>query len=372
MRQSRRRLERLCGLLGLLVCGCLLLGAAPKTKKGKASDATKGRRATTPMIIAHRGASGTLPEHTMAAYKLAIAQGADAIEPDLVATKDGVLIVRHENELSGTTDVAKKFPRRKKTKKIDGKKVSGWFSEDLTLAEIQSLRARQRLPFRGQQHNGKYPIPTFAQVLALVQKRNKGKARKLWVVPELKHPTHFQRLGLALEPRLLKALKAAGLDGAGAPVVVQSFEVSNLQWLHKRTRVKLLQLLGPPSMKPYDWAVKKDSRTYGHMMTDKGLKAIAGYAYGIGPWKGLIWMPPKHRKRLKSSPRLVARAHKHGLRVFAYTFRDEQRYLARPFGGSPIKEYHFFFKLGVDALFSDFPATAIKARRSYKSPSGRR
>lgn len=327
-----------------------------------------GHRSHVPMIIAHRGASGTLPEHTIAAYKLAIKQGADAIEPDLVSTKDGVLIVRHENELSGTTDVAKKFPTRKRTKVIDGKRVTGWFSEDFTLADIRTLRATQRLRFRNQSHNGKWGIPTFREVLQLVQKHNSARKRKLVIVPELKHPSYFQQIKLPLEPRFLKLLRAFKLDYAGAPVVVQSFEVSNLKWLRKRTKVRLLQLLGAPQMRPYDFVLAKDKRTYGDMMTDKGLKEVATYADAIGPWKFLIWTPPTYRKMLKTDGMLVPLAHKHNLQVFAYTFRDESRYLVKRFQSSPKAEYHFFFDYGIQGIFTDFPASARKAAASYRPP----
>jgi len=317
------------------------------------------------LVIGHRGACGYLPEHTLASYKLAIKQGADYIEPDVVSTKDGVLIARHENEISGTTDVAKKFPKRKRTKVIDGFKVTGWFTEDFTWAEIQTLRAKERVSFRNQKNNGKYRIPSLAQILSFLDAHNREHTKKIGVYIETKHPSYFQKIGLALEPKLLKVLKTYGFHHKNAPVFIQSFEVSNLQWLHKRTKLPLIQLLYVPKFRPYDFVLKKDPRTYGSLMTPKGLKFIATYAKGIGPWKGLI-LPGGKRARSLCTNKLIQNAHKHGLLVHAYTFRNEKRFLNKFFNGDPVQEYHFFMRLGLDGLFSDFPDTAHKARLSYK------
>lgn len=351
------------GLLGVLILGfvsSLLLAAAPTSQPSPHSPRLKGH-----MIIGHRGASGHLPEHTLEAYQAAVWAGADAIEPDLVSTKDGVLIARHENELSTTTDVATRFPKRKRTKTIDGHKVTGWFSEDLTWAEIQTLRAKQRLSFRRQGFNGRFKIPSFEQILRRFAHTKNQKGRTLGLVPELKHGSYFRSIGQPLEPKLLKLLRKYKLDHKGAPVYIQSFEVANLQWLHKHTKLPLIQLIGAPWSRPYDFVVKKDKRTYGWLLTAKGLRFVATYAAGIGPWKGLIWAPKAYRKKIKPNAQLVTQAHQAGLLVFAYTFRNEPRYLAPRYQGRPINEYMYFFCLGVDGLFSDFPHTASHALDLY-------
>jgi glycerophosphoryl diester phosphodiesterase len=314
-----------------------------------------------PLVIAHRGASGYLPEHTLEAYKRAIEMGADFIEPDVVSTQDGVLIARHENELSDTTDVAEKFPARKTKKTIDGREVEGWFSEDFTLAEIKTLRAKERLAFRSQDNNGKFQVPTLAEVIALAKAEGDKRGRVVGLYPETKHPTHHQRLGLALEGPLVEELKKAGLDRADAPVFIQSFEVANLKQLKTMTSVPLVQLLGGGDERPYDQEAAGAPLTYGRMATPEGLRDIAAYARGVGPFKGLI--VPADREGNTSAPTSFVRdAHAAGLKVHPYTFRDEARYLAKAYGGDPIQEYCAFFALGVDGLFSDFPDTALKAR----------
>lgn len=290
-----------------------------------------------PIVIGHRGAPGYLPEHTMESYRLAIRQGADFIEPDLVSTKDGVLICRHENEISGTTDVAEKFPDRKTTKLIDGEKHEGWFTEDFTLAEIKTLRAKERLPFRSHENNGKYLIPTLDEVLTLAREARVG------VYPETKHPSYFQSIALPLEERLVELLKKHGYTKTSDPVFIQSFEPSNLQKLNKMTEVKLVQLLH-----------KADARR----VTTQGLKEIAEYADGIGPEKQMIL----------ASKDLVANAHAAGLVVHPYTFRADQEFLAKEYKGDPLKEYLRFYELGVDGVFSDFPDLAVKARKAISKP----
>jgi glycerophosphoryl diester phosphodiesterase len=314
-----------------------------------------------PLVIAHRGASGYLPEHTLEAYARAIALGADYIEPDLVATKDGVLIARHENELSDTTDVAEKFPGRKTKKTVDGREVEGWFSEDFTLAEIKTLGAKERLAFRDQSNNGQFKVPTFAEVIATAQLGGANHGRVVGIYPETKHPTYFRNVGLALEERLVKELKAAGWDRADAPVFIQSFEVANLKQLKTMTSVPLVQLLGGPDERPYDQEAAGSALTYGQMATVAGLKDISAYATGVGPFKGLI-IPGDRDGNLSAPTSFVRDAHAAGLKVHPYTFRNEARYLAKPYGGDPIKEYCAFFALGIDGLFSDFPDTALKAR----------
>ena len=310
----------------------------------------------TPIIIAHRGASGYRPEHTLASYELAIGMGADFIEPDLVATKDHVLIARHENEISETTDVAghPEFADRKTTKRIDGRQVTGWFSEDFTLAEIKTLRAKERLPFRNQSFNGRFEVPTFSEVLELARRHGVG------VYPETKHPTFFRELGLPLEDPLLAALEEAGYRGRNAPVYIQSFEVGNLKELRKRTDLPLIQLLEAQG-RPWD-----DPRSYAGMATPAGLAAIAAYADGIGPDKRMI-VPAGPDGHLLAPTSLVADAHRAGLLVHPWTFRSDGPFLAPEYGGDPEREYARFFSLGVEGLFSDFSDHAVGARERWGS-----
>ena len=311
----------------------------------------------TPLTIAHRGASGYRPEHTLASYELAIGMGADFIEPDLVSTKDGVLIARHENEISGTTDVAAhpEFANRKATKNIDGHEVTGWFTEDFTLAEIKTLKARERLDFRDQSYNGQFEVPTFSEVIDLAKRKSAETGRTIGVYPETKHPTYFRSIGLPLEEPLL-----AELRGWKAPVVyIQSFEVGNLKNIRKLTDLPLIQLIEAEG-KPWD-----DPRTYRDMATPDGLKEIAKYADGIGPDKRMI-VPIGPDGRLLPPTSLVKDAHVAKLLVHPWTFRSDGSFLAPEYGGDPGKEYDQFFSLGVDGLFSDFSDTAFKAREAWR------
>lgn len=315
-----------------------------------------------PLVIGHRGASGLMPEHTLEAYTLAIAQGAHFIEPDLVSTRDGVLIARHENELSDTTDVQEKFPGRKSIRTVDGRETEGWFAEDFSLAEIKSLRARQRLPFRDQSKNDTFFIPTFDEVLALVQRQSSVRGRPVGVYPETKHPTYHRDIGLPLEEGLVLALGQVGMGSQDDWVFVQSFEVGNLKKLNGMTDVRLVQLLGFGTEAPFDQVREQTGLTYEAMITDAGLKDITTYADGIGPWKVLI-VPQDRDGNPFPATDLIPRAHSAGLVVHAYTFRDEPRYLMKPYNENPIEEYRRFFTLGLDGVFSDFPATALGARR---------
>ena len=314
-----------------------------------------------PLVIAHRGASGYLPEHTLEAYARAITMGSDFIEPDVVSTKDGVLIARHENELSDTTNVATVFPEAKTKKTIDGRMVEGWFSEDFTLNEIKTLRAKERLVFRDQTNNGKFLIPTLAEVLALAESEGQKRGRAVGVYIETKHPTYFSGLGLDLDVPLLKNLKAAKLDQALQRVFIQSFEISNLKRLKTLTAAPLVQLLGEADERPYDQETASNPLTYGDMASDQGLAGIATYAAGVGPYKA--YLVPVDREGVSGLPTdFVQRAHKAGLKVHPYTFRNESRYLAKSYNGDPVAEYCAFFALGIDGLFSDFADTALKAR----------
>lgn len=336
---------------GLLLMAILLPGATPALAMDPAM----------PLVIGHRGASGYRPEHTLAAYELAIDQGADFIEPDLVATKDGVLIARHENEISGTTDVAAKYPDRKTTKTVDGQRVEGWFTEDFTLAEIKTLRARERLGNRDHAHDGKLEIPTLQEVIGLVARRSRQMGRTVGLYPETKHPSYFASIGLPLEEPLLAALAAAGWTDEKAPVFIQSFETANLRALAKRTRLRLVQLLSTGEDRPYDLAARGDPRRYADLMTPAGLREIATYAAGIGPAKTSI-LPVNPDGSLGTTTGLVDDAHKAGLLVHPYTFRADREFLPAAYRGDAVAEIRQFLALGIDGFFTDFPDIGVAAR----------
>ena len=342
-----------------------------------------------PLVIGHRGTAGYLPDHTLPGYALAIKAGADYIEPDLVATKDGQLIARHEPNITATTDVEDhpEFADRRRQATIDGAVEEGWFASDFTLAEIKTLRARQPFPERPQQFNGKYRIPTFDQVIALAKRYSRRTGRRIGIYPETKHPTYHRALGLPLEGKLLRALNRAGWDRRGAPVFIQSFEQSNLIELNKRTKVRLVQLIDAndvntdgtldytaPYDRPYDWTVSGDpkllARTFGFFATNQGLDEVRRYADGIGPWKPYIQPTAGGSGPLLAPTDLVQRAHQRGLLVHPYTFRNEQRRLAPDYNGNPINEYLRFYELGVDGVFSDFADTAVMARELFRLQSG--
>jgi glycerophosphoryl diester phosphodiesterase len=295
-------------------------------------------------VIAHRGASGYRPEHTIEAYRLAIDMGADAIEPDLVITRDGVLIARHENEIGGTTDVADRFPDRRTTKTIDGTPATGWFTEDFTFAEIRTLRARERLPFRSHEYDGRYEVPTFDEVLDLAASASRSAGRAIAVYPETKHPGYFRRLGLPLEDALLERLKARGFVDREAPVLIQSFERPSLEYLRARTRVRLVQLTSSPAD-----------------VTPERLSAIAGYADGLGAEKRLI-IPEGADRRTLPPTSVIRDAHAAGLFVHAWTMRNEPVFLSPSYHGDPAAEVRQFVELGVDGVFTDFPDVAVQAR----------
>lgn len=323
---------------------------------------------TRPMVIAHRGASGERPEHTLAAYELAIDQGADFIEPDIVPTKDGALVARHENEISGTTDVAARpeFAERKTTKTIDGAAVTGWFTEDFTLAELKMLRARERLPqLRSTGYDGRFEVPTLDEVIALVKRKERGGKRRIGLYPETKHPSYFASIGLALEPKLVATLHGAGYREASDPVFIQSFEIDNLRRLDGMTELRLVQLLGDLNSGPVD----RSGIGYASMVTPDGLEAIAQYADGIGPEKSAV-IPRGSDGRLGTATALVAAAHAAGLVVHAYTFRAENYFLPIEFkqGADPrapgdlASEICAFLDAGIDGLFSDNPGAAVATR----------
>lgn len=315
-----------------------------------------------PLVIAHRGASGYRPEHTLASYALGIEMGADCVEPDLVMTKDGELVTRHEPEIGATTDVAEKFPDRKTRKPVDGTEVEGWFTDDFTLAEIKTLRAKQPRQDRTSAWDGLYEVPTLQEVIDLVRRESFARGRFVCIYPETKHPTYFAEKGIDIDAALVKVLDANGYTSASSPVFVQSFEVGNLKRLATMTKVRLVQLFDDYAARPYDLAKAGDARTYKDLMQPAALREIATYAYGIGPWKRTIVEEDVTSGALAPANGLVRDAHAAGLRVHPYTFRDEPRHLAKVYGGDPVAEYEQFFRLGVDGVFSDHPDTAVRAR----------
>lgn len=356
-----------------------------------------------PIVVAHRGASGYLPEHTIEGYTKAIEMGADFIEPDLVMTKDGQLVVRHEPMLSGTTNVSEvlAFASKKTTKNIDGAMITDWFVSDFTLAEIKQLKAKQAFAERSQEYNNKYAIPTFAEVIALAKEKSKQLGRVVGIYPETKHPSFHEALGLKITDKLLEMLAVEGWNNVSSPVYIQSFEVSNLQYIRTKSTVKTIQLLGCYDValngdlvfvvpdggmisdgKPYDWHLKGDSRDYGFFRTQQGLDFVKTYATGIGPWKPFI-IPYKgvdanndgkaddinadgkvdDADKVALPPTtLISDAHKKGLQVHAYTFRNEGKRLLSNYKNNPTLEYQAFYKLGLDGVFSDFTDTAVQAR----------
>jgi len=307
-----------------------------------------------PLIIGHRGASGHRPEHTLEGYRLGAEMGADFIEPDLVSTKDGVLIARHENEIGGTTDAAAKFPARRTTKTVDGQAITGWFTEDFTLAEIKTLRAKERLAFRSHAYDGQFAVPTFDEVIELAQRLGHELNRPIGVYPETKHPTYFRTIGLPLEEKLIASLAKHGWNRKDAPVFIQSFEPDSLRFLREKTSVRLIQLTSDASM-----------------VDAAGLKRIASYADGIGPEKRLI-VPVGADGTLGAPTDLVQRAHAAGLLVHIWTIRVDKEFLPAGYHGRGEAEYEQFRDLGVDGLFTDFPDVAAKALRSPPSARDRR
>jgi len=312
-----------------------------------------------PLVIAHRGASGHRPEHTIAAYRLAIAQGADFVEPDLMMTSDGALIARHENEIGGTTDVGERFAERRRTATIDGQDVTGWFAEDFTLAEIKTLRARERLPSRSHRFDGQFEIPTFDEVLDLVEAESRARGRVIGVYPETKHPSYHESRGLAITRAVLETLERRGYRTDRDPIFIQSFETANLRWLRSRTGIRLIQLIETTGA-PADFVLAGDSRTYADLLTPAGLAAVAGWADGIGPSKLLV-QPIGEAGELLEPTTLVQDAHQAGLLVHVWTVRSDPPFLAAGYAGDPLAEPRRLSELGVDGMFTDFPDQAVEA-----------
>ncbi len=339
-----------------------------------------------PLVIGHRGSPGNLPEHTLAGYALAIDHGADFIEPDLVSTKDGVLIARHEPYLGGdnvafagadSTDVASRpeFAARKKAIVLDGVALTGWFAEDFSLAEIKTLRANERLPSIRPQSaasNGLFEVPTLQEIIDLVKQKEIETGRQIGIYPETKHPTYHDNIGLSLEEKLVAVLNANSFTDP-ARVFIQSFEVTNLQELNTLTDLPLVQLYGG-SGRPFDFVASGNTQTYNDLATAAGLAFVATYADGVGPNKGRII--PVFGSGLGAPTSFVDDAHAQNLLVHPYTFRSENNFLpldlrdgADPAAyGDYAAEYAAFFATGIDGLFTDNSNHAVQARNLAAVP----
>lgn len=365
---------RLKTLLISVVLTASALGPATASagQKGTANFVPSPRTEPTPIVIAHRGASGYRPEHTLAAYALGARMGADYVEPDLVTTSDGVLVARHEPEIGGTTDVAlhPEFTSRKTTKSLDGAQVTGWFAEDFTLAELKTLRAVERIPELRPNNTAfdeRYEIPTLQEVIDLAQRLSRELGRPIGIYPETKHPTYFREQGLPLEPPLADTLRRNGLNHPAAKVFVQSFEVGNLRALREELRVPLVQLIGSDGA-PFDFVAAGDPRTYDDLASPGGLAEIASYADGVGPAKARI-IPRDDAGYLTEPTGFVADAHAAGLVVHPWTFRAENAFLPADHRSStdPAKwgdafaEYEVFLDTGIDGVFADHPDLARDA-----------
>lgn len=324
---------------------------------------------SSPIVIAHRGASGILPEQTLEAFDLAIEHGADAIELDIIPTKDGVLLARHENELSITTNVADQtlFASRRTTKVVDGEPMIGWFAEDFMAEETRTLRARQRFAFRDHSRDDKFNVPTLAEVLQWRDSRSTTVGRRIGIFIEIKHPTYFKHNGLDIAEILMATLTRRHASKRDCGISLMSFETHVLRDLRERCELPLIQLLDARGLRPFDWTEAGDPRTYANLISSAGLREIAKYAIGIGPWKRLI-VPPFNSDtnggdapslHLAAPTSLIDDAHAAGLFVCSWTFRDEPRFLAADYASDASQEYKQFYGLGVDGVISDFPGTAV-------------
>ncbi|MGH3325330.1 MAG: glycerophosphodiester phosphodiesterase [Streptomyces sp.] len=378
--QPGRRLVLGAAVLG--AAGAATLGTSPvasaEEKDGGRGSGRPGHDLPVPAVIAHRGASGYRPEHTIGSYQLALDMGADIIEQDLVPTKDGHLVCRHENDITATTDVAghPEFAARRTTKTVDGKSLTGWFTEDFTLAELRTLRAKERIP-QTRQHNtlydGRWEVPLFEDVLKWAAKEGKRRGRPVWLHIETKHPTYFRKLGLELEPRLAKLLRAYGRHRSHSPNFVQSFEPSSIQQLNKLVDCPGVCLLGAATSRPWDFVEAGDPRTVADLVTPEGLKWMARFAKGIGPTLDLI-IPRKPDGSLGEPTTLVRDAHAEDLVLHPYTMRNENTFLPLDFRrgadpaayGDAFGAFRAYFATGIDGLFTDNPDTGLLAAAEFR------
>ncbi|AZQ70815.1 glycerophosphodiester phosphodiesterase [Streptomyces abikoensis] len=390
MQQEQRPGRRtVLGAAAALGAGAVALGggAVPAVAAtGRETDLTSGQHGhggsykdlPVPTVIGHRGACGYRPEHTFGSYEYALANGADVIEQDVVPTKDGHLVCRHENDITNTTDVAShpEFASRKTTKTVDGEQHTGWFTEDFTLAELKTLRAKERIPGT-RQHNtlydGRWDVPTFEEVLKWAEEQGRKRGRRIWLHVETKHPTYFRKIGLGLEERLAKLLRRYNRSGRNGYTFLQSFEPSSLQRLGKLgVDCPKVLLLDDLPTRPWDFVEANDPRTVADLITPKGLKWISGFAQGIGPWVNQI-IPRDKDGRLTKPTTLVRDAHAAGLFLHPYTMRNENSFLPADFRrgtdpnayGDAFGAFKAYFATGIDGIFSDNCDTAALARADF-------
>ncbi|WP_462417724.1 glycerophosphodiester phosphodiesterase [Kytococcus sp. Marseille-QA3725] len=379
MTTMRRTLtSTLIAATGLGVLGAAPAGAEPTGAGAEDQGAHPVLAAEKPWVIGHRGASGHRPEHTLEAYELAIRMGADFFEPDLVSTKDGVLVTRHENEISGTTDVAEhpEFADRKTTKVVDGQELTGWFTEDFTLAELKTLRAKERIPDvrpDNTSYDGRFEVATFAEVLELRERLTAETGREIAIIPEIKHPTYFDGIGLSMEEQVVAQLEEAGLNHADSPAMIQSFEVQNLVDLNRNLDAEVpLVFLSWYEGQPWDLEAAGDQRTYADLMKPAGLRELARDVDAIGPERTMV--VPEEGGVLGEPTSLVEDAHAAGLLVTPYTFRAENAHLPASLQSSEdpaalgdmdtLVRAHL--DAGVDGVFSDQPGMAVETRDAWR------
>ncbi|WP_426362970.1 glycerophosphodiester phosphodiesterase [Streptomyces sp. E-08] len=386
MTQGERRIPARRTVLG--AAGATVLGAstvlAAGTGSAQAAAADRGEDRTpgrgqgyrslpVPTVIGHRGASGYRPEHTLGSYRHALDLGAHVVEQDLVPTRDGHLVCRHENDITGTTDVADhpEFASRRTTKTVDGVALTGWFTEDFTLAELKTLRAKERIPATRQEntlYDGRWTIPTFEEVLRWAEDEGRRRGREVWLHVETKHPSYFRSLGLGLEERLAKLLRRYGRHRANSPVFLQSFEPSSIQRLAKLVDAPGVVLLSGAGSRPWDFVEAGDPRTVADLVTPEGLRWIASYAQGIGPTLDLV-IPKDASGRLGTPTTLVRDAHAQGLILHPYTHRNENTFLPAEYRrgtdptayGDAFGSLKRYLETGIDGIFADNPDTALLA-----------
>ncbi|MFH9225791.1 glycerophosphodiester phosphodiesterase [Streptomyces lydicus] len=365
------------------VLGAAALGAGAAVLGGAGQASAAGRDGAprelpVPLIVGHRGASGYRPEHTFGSYQLALDMGADVIEQDLVPTKDGHLVCRHENDITATTDVSAhpEFADRKTTKTVDGVQLTGWFTEDFTLAELKTLRAKERIPGT-RQHNtlydGRWQVPTFEEVLQWAEREGRKRGRRVWLHIETKHPTYFRKLGLGLEERVAEALRAHGRHRRNSPNFLQSFEPSSIQRLGKLVDCPKVVLLGTLKDRPWDFVASGDPRTVADLVKPEGLRWIAGFAEGIGPDLTVI-IPRDKDNKLGTPTSVVKDAHAAGLVLHPYTVRNENTFLPADFRkgtdpnayGDSLGVFKAYLATGIDGLFSDNCDTALLAAAEFR------
>ncbi|MGW7053701.1 glycerophosphodiester phosphodiesterase [Streptomyces sp. NPDC054887] len=366
-------------VLGAAVLGAggVTLGLPGAANAAPSKDHGSYRDLPVPTVVAHRGASGYRPEHTIGSYQLALDMGAHVIEQDLVPTKDGHLVCRHENDITGTTDVAAhpEFASRRTTKSVDGVSQTGWFTEDFTLAELKTLRAKERIPGTRQEntlYDGRWTIPTFEEVLRWAEREGRARGRRIWLHIETKHPTYFRELGLGLEEPLADLLRRFGRHRKNAPNFLQSFEPSSMRRLGELVAAPRVVLLSGAHTRPWDFQVAGDPRTVADLVEPDGLKWIAGFAQGIGPTLDLV-IPKDATGRLGTPTTLVRDAHERGLVLHPYTMRNENSFLPADFRrgtdpsafGDAFGAFQAYFEQGIDGIFSDHPDTALLAAADF-------